>query len=594
MQNKGHQQHTIPICFCCGKDYIEHLVVALTSVLENNRNYSFVFYILSSNLGAEEKALLEQIKQQYENCTFVVHKILPENFSRFKITDKTRQDLSLATYYRYMAAELILEHDKLLYLDCDLVVNGDLLPLYETDLTSSLFAGVPELCLYENEYVSNSLGFSKEEVYINAGVLLMNLEQMRKTHFFQKFVEEGTKLLPHIKYCDQDIVNILARGKIKELDYIYNMTPLHVQKFPFKKHQAVVVHYAGKNKPWTLGDIECEMSNLYLDYLEKSILKKEIKVKNFCVYHKPGYLFQNDLITPIQTGTFGMHSGMDMLQAASGDTIDDKNKHYGELTAWYWVYKNYLPAHPELEYVGFCHYRRMLDYTNPPKEGFFLETVPLKDFIEAHNDSYSSKKVYELIKEYDVVLPRKHILPPGQTNEQQYLEWHPKEDLEKLKQLIKEDYPEYVPEMEEFLNSNTGYYCLLFTMKREHFVSFMEFAMQVLTKLEKRCNWSKYHTYYTVRMPAFLMERFFNVWLIHNQCKYGWKILERAACIWSVPEVNIQIDSFLKFFFRYNLVRLLSKITCGKKRTYYLEEKWKMKQYLQKLKKASAHLSSTN
>lgn len=580
-----NQKITIPVCFCCGKDYVEHLVVTLTSVLENNKNYTFIFYIFSGNFGAAEKALLEQVREQYGNCSFVFHQISAKNFEQFRITDQTRQDLSLATYYRYMAAELIPEQDKLLYLDCDLVVNGDLLPLYETDLEDFLFAGVPERILYENKYVFKTLGFSKGDLYINAGVLLMNLKQMRQIHFFQRFVEEGTQLLDRILYCDQDIVNILSRGKIKELDCIYNMTPGYILNFPVKKYQAVVVHYTGRFKPWTLGNMDCEMTHLYLDYLGKSILSNQIKVKNFCVYHKPGYPFENDLITPIQTGTYGLHTGMDMLLASSGDTIDYKNKNYGEMTAWYWVYKNYLPKHPELEYVGFCHYRRMLDYEHAPKkEDAFLKATTLAEFVNEHNDSYSVRKVYSLIKDYDVILPKKHILTDAASNEEQYLQWHPKKDLECLKEIIREDYPEYVPEMDEFFTANAGYYCLLFTMKKEHFVSFMEFALGLLSKLEKRCNWQQYNTYYTVRMPAFLMERFFNVWLMHNQRKYGWKILERAAYVIEEVSVNFKTYSIPALYFQYNRVRFLSKITWGKKRQLYTAKKRKFKKYLNKLK----------
>lgn len=584
-QNTVNQKFTIPVCFCCGKDYVEHLIVALTSVLETNQKNAFIFYIFSGNLGQEERALLEQIQQRYNNSSFVFHQIPVEFFNRFKITDQTRQDLSLATYYRYMAAELIPEQDKLLYLDCDLVVNGDLAPLYKTDLTDFLFAGVPEICLYENNYVYNSLGFSKEELYINAGVLLMNLKKMRQTRFFQHFIEEGTPLLAHIKYCDQDIMNILARGKIKEVDCIYNMTPGYILNCPVKKYQAVVVHYTGRFKPWTLGNMDCEMTHLYLDYLGKSILSNQIKVKNFCVYHKPGYPFENDLITPIQTGTYGLHTGMDMLLASSGDTIDYKNKNYGEMTAWYWVYKNYLPKHPELEYVGFCHYRRMLDYEKAPaKEDPFLKNTTVFQFVNEHNDSYSARKVYSLIKDYDVILPKKHILTDAASNEEQYLQWHPKKDLECLKEIIREDYPEYVPEMDEFFTANAGYYCLLFTMKKEHFVSFMEFALGLLSKLEKRCNWRQYNTYYTVRMPAFLMERFFNVWLMHNQHKYGWKILERTAYLMEEPTINFKSYSIPSLYFQYNRVRFLSKITWGKKRQVYIAKKRKFKKYLKKLK----------
>lgn len=571
---------TIPVCFSCRRNFIQQLVVAITSILENNSS-SFVFYILQTDFGAEEKELLQEIADIYKNAKFVYLDISLHSFDGLKVTDKTRQDIPLATYYRYIAAELIPEQEKLLYLDCDLVVNGNILPLYQIELGEYYFAGVEEIPLYDNGYIYKKLGFSKKDIYINAGVLLMNLKALRKARFFEQFVKEGRKLVSSVLYGDQDILNVVARGKIKSIDCIYNMTPSYMKHFPKKKYAAVIAHYVGREKPWTLADSAHELAFLYFRYLEKSVLQKQQKVKNFCVYHKPFYRFQTDMVVPVQTGTINPNRGMDMLQASSGESIDDKNANYGELTAWYWVYKNYLPKHPEVEYVGFCHYRRMLDYTKQPKEtGFFLTRVLLGDFVASCNDNYSARGVYDLIKGYDIVLPKKHILPPEEsTNETQYLHWHPKKDLDLVKQLIREDYPEYVPEMDAFFASKSGYYCLLFTMRREIFISFMKFAFDLLFKLEKRANWKEYHSYYEIRTPAFLIERLFNVWLEHNRKKYNWKILERTAYVISASQIlpsEIRIGqkiSLIKFYCQYLKFRILSKVSFGEKRGEYLEKK---------------------
>lgn len=566
----------IPICFCCTHPYIQHLIVAITSILENNPKHLFRFYILHSDWEEQHKQQIYPIKKRYDNCDFIFHQIPLNIFKGFKITDPHRADIHLSTYYRYMAPELITEHDKLIYLDCDTVVLGDLLPLYQTEIDNYYFAGVEERCLYENGYVADTLKFSKHEVYINAGVLLMNSKALRKNHFFQQFLHKGKELLPHIQYSDQDILNILARGKIKQIDCIYNMTRAHIQDLPIKKYETVIAHYTGKYKPWTMEDLSYEMGFYYLKYLNKSIVHP--KVKNFCVYHKPSFRFENDLVTPIQTGTYGNNCAMDMLQASTGDSIDYKNKNYGELTAWYWVYKNYLPAHPGLEYVGFCHYRRMLDYTRPPvKEGFFLTDIFRSYFIDELHSNYRAAKVYQIIKDYDIVLPKKHILGPGETNETQYLEFHPKKDLDLLKQIIKEEYPDYVPAMNEFWSANTGYYCLLFTMKKEIFVSFMEFTFNILSKLEKRSDWSHYTAYDETRIPAFLIERFFNVWLLHNAKQKKWKILERHAYIirdyCNLTPNKTKKPSIVKIYYKYVKYRFLSHLYPGKKHKKYVTKK---------------------
>ncbi len=589
MKNKQQEQKcssTIPVLFCLNKSYIQHLIVLLTSILENNKGIFFDFYIFSTDFSDSEKELLNNVQKKYENCAFNHQTVAKKTLKNFKIVDKERQDISLETYYRYLAPQLITKYDKLLYLDTDTIVDGDLTPLWETDLEDCYFGGVPERCLYQKRYVFDKLKFSRDDLYINAGMLLMNLKKMREDNFVDLFLKAGPKLLPFITYSGQDIVNILAKGHIKQIECIYNMTPAHIMDLPGKKHQAVIVHYTGKFKPWSLGMSNNELEFLYEKYLNQSVLATEIKVKNFCVYHKSGYLFKNDLITPIQTGTYGLHTGMDMLQAGDGEKSnpDKRNQHYGELSAWYAVWKEYLPQHPEVEYVGFCHYRRMLDYQHPAPTNGFLTPISLSEFIHTCNNDYNVQDVYEIIKDYDIVLPGRYEIP-DQTIEQQYLTHHPKKELQLLKQIIRENHPEYVPETAEVLNSKSGYFCLLWTMKKELFIQFMEFAFSILSELEKRSNWQQYTAYDSIRVPAFLIERFFNVWLLHNQKLHRWKILERNAYLleFDPKEANGALPCPPPFSrFKYLKYKVLSKITRGKKRQKY-KQKYKKQKTIRKM-----------
>lgn len=530
---KKTSEKEIPVLFCCNSKYVSKLIVVITSVLENNKNTPFIFYIFQRDFTAADKKQLQKFNN--DNCRVVFKHISDTLLENFKITDKGRQDISLDTYLRFFAPELIKEYDKIIYLDSDVIVNGDLSGLYNIDLGDNYVGGVEERCLYETDYICSHLKFSKNDVYINAGVLLMNLRKMRKDKFLDEVINQSKSILDFVTYSDQDILNILARGKIKKIDCIYNMTPVHVRDYPSKRADAVVVHYNGKYKPWTLGNCNNPLTCLYFKYFRKSFLYENQKAKVFCVYNAPSYIFENELITPIQTGTYGLYNGMDMIQACDGEQIDYKNKNYGELSAWYWVWKNYIPSHKNTEYIGFCHYRRILDYTsnNDKKTNEFLKPVQLGKFVDDFNNKYDIETVYNSVKGYDIILPRKHKIVGGLTVEQQYLDFHPKKDLDLLKKIITKDYPEYVPAMKKALSSNEAYFCLLFTMKREHFINFMEFTFDILFKLEKQSDWSGYNDYYNVRTPAYLIERFFNVWLLHNVRKHHWKILERDGYAFS-------------------------------------------------------------
>lgn len=525
--NFHSETNVIPIAFSVSNQYAQHICVVITSILENNHKSFFEFNIISADMSAKNKQLINSLHETYSNFSLHFLTMDKKKFSHIKMQSSY---IPIESYFRFLLAELFPQHNKLLYLDADLIINGDIEPLYKSDIKDYYFAGVEERCLYGTGYIENTLKFSDEDIYINAGVLLCNLQKIRTDNLTEEFFKAQKYLSSFTKYDDQDVINIVCKGKIKQLDCKYNFTPLHVSELPHKKYQAVIVHYTGKYKPWTLGECPNELRFLYFQYLQKSPYAKTLKVKNFCVYHKAGYIFETDAITPIQTGTYYNKRGLDMLQTFTGENIDNKNKNYGELTAWYWVWKNYMNKSPETEYIGFCHYRRFLDYQNPPIEKMFLHPSLPQEFINNHHEDYSSSAIYEKIKDYDIILPKINNTQK-QTVEEQYLEFHPKKDLEVLKQIIRKDYPEYVPAMNKVLNGNSAYFCLLFTMKSKLLNEFFTWSFDILFKLEKATDWSEYKDYDNIRTPAYLIERFFNVWLEYNRKAKNLKILERHAYI---------------------------------------------------------------
>jgi len=583
----------IPVAFSVNNTYSQHLCVVLTSILANNPQVQFEFNVLSADISEENKNIICTLKENYPNFSIKFVTINKADFSALKLSSCY---ITIETYFRFLLAELFPQYDKLLYLDSDLIVNGNIEPLFDIDITDYYFAGVEERCLYGTGYIEDTLKISDDDVYINAGVLLCNLKKIREDNLTEEFFKAAQYIKDFIRYDDQDVINIVARGKIKKLDYIYNFLPACVYELPHKKYQAVIIHYTGKYKPWTLGECPNELRFLYFKYLEKSPYAQQVKVKNFCVYHQNGYLFETDAITPIQTGTYFTKRGLDMLQSSNDDSIDCKNKNYGELTAWYWVWKNYMPKHPEVEYIGFCHYRRFVDYQSVPVDNMFLVPLSPEEFVNGHNNDYSANAIYENIKNYDIVLPAKYFIP-NQTIEEQYLDYHPKKDLEALKNIIRQEYPEYVPSMEKVLQGHSAYFCLLFTMKAELLNDFFNWAFDILFKLEKASDWKEYKDYNNMRTPAYLIERFFNVWLEYNKKARNLKILERRAYILvfknNIFENNNSFDHekmifIIEHLWLYRLKKLIYKLkktfSSGKRRAKYKNKYNQIKHLLKEAK----------
>ena len=127
------------------------------------------------------------------------------------------------SYYRYIMPERYPQLDKALYLDGDLVVNGSLEKLWDTDITDYLCAGAHDLWV-ENINYKPQIGFSSDELYINAGVLLLNIPKMQEEKIYEKLCETTISLGKQIQFQDQDIINLVCRLLLEKKKKKYNFT----------------------------------------------------------------------------------------------------------------------------------------------------------------------------------------------------------------------------------------------------------------------------------------------------------------------------------------------------------------------------------
>ena len=218
------------------------MAVSITSLLENNVHSKIVVHILYSDLSEATKARLSAFENRYKNTKIIFHKIDDSRFEKFGLTI---EHITKETYFRYMVADVLPNIDSVLYLDGDTIVNGDICELFDTDLTTYYCAGVSDIYIESVGY-KKTLGL--DGLYINAGVILFNLDEMRRTNIAEKLFKLTAE--NNFKYQDQDAINVAFNGKIKELDCVYNFKRAHQKAFPEKIPSAKIVHYVGPNKPW--------------------------------------------------------------------------------------------------------------------------------------------------------------------------------------------------------------------------------------------------------------------------------------------------------------------------------------------------------
>jgi lipopolysaccharide biosynthesis glycosyltransferase len=267
-------QEPIQVLFCCDENYFQHLAVAITSLLSNNQHHRINITVVSNHCGMEVKLKLLQSVKQYFGCTLDFLEFSMESYSDFY----TSGHINIFSYMRIFCSDILpKEMDKVLYLDSDLVVVGDLEELWQTDLGSNALAAVPEPWC---QVRCASLGIPSEALYFNAGVLLINLKLWRDQNVRERLVEcileRGSDLIFH----DQDALNIVLSRSVLYLPVKWNcFAYLHrlfwsrywrqFQSLRRAAPHAAIIHYNSPEKPWIFG---CTVPRraLYYHYLRKT------------------------------------------------------------------------------------------------------------------------------------------------------------------------------------------------------------------------------------------------------------------------------------------------------------------------------------
>ncbi len=171
-------------------------------------------------------------------------------------------------YYRILAPWLLPGEERVLYLDPDMIVNGSLENFFHMDLGKDVMAAVRDRPAGMDNKAR--LGLKDHSVYVNSGVLLMDLKKMRE----RKSVEDVQKFLAQngkeMVFPDQDIINSMWEGDIRQVPDAYNLNPnvLYLKEYvqtPFPgrvRKLGRILHYMGPEKPWDKG----YMGGLYLPW----------------------------------------------------------------------------------------------------------------------------------------------------------------------------------------------------------------------------------------------------------------------------------------------------------------------------------------
>lgn len=278
----------------CATDdnYTPYCGIMLTSLLENNRDVETAIYILTDGISSENEAILRSLEDKY-SCKIFILKVNADDFKDCPIDPET-DHVSLAAYYRLALTSLLpASLHKILYLDCDMIINGPLSALYNTEI-DNVACGVvkDEASMWNIHY--NRLGVAKDTThpYFNSGVLLINLDYWRKHNIQHQCMECITANKSRLAFHDQDTLNLVLAGKVKYLPVKYNLQRELLLQEVFNEvssseqeeilqacKNADIIHYTGSSKPWVKG-CKHPLAFLWLKYKSLSLWRKKPLLKN--------------------------------------------------------------------------------------------------------------------------------------------------------------------------------------------------------------------------------------------------------------------------------------------------------------------------
>ena len=263
------------ICYSLDSNYIEQLAVSITSILKNADILDNInFYILDGGLSINDKHSIELLKSIKDfNIKFV--SVNENDFKSCPLLvkkDETYKDyhVTLPTYFRFKLCEFLPNLKNILYLDCDVIIRTSLKHLFKTELKDSAVAMVIDA---DTEKESKRLSLEK---YFNAGVMLINLDYWRNNKVENRLFDYIQNNKENILWQDQDIINVVLKNEIKELDKSWNYQYFQYENVLNDELGNIsILHLAGRFKPWLM-PFESSIYDEYYYYLLFTAWKNNI------------------------------------------------------------------------------------------------------------------------------------------------------------------------------------------------------------------------------------------------------------------------------------------------------------------------------
>lgn len=239
------------------RNYLEQLVVLLKSLQKSNHNVLFNVFVMAKDITNLDIKDVE--KNLSRKITIHLINISDSEIDNFPVVEKR---YPIEIYFRLFATKYLPEYiDKILYLDTDIVVNNSLKRLYSMDFQDNYFIATTHVRKLIHKFHEVRLNMNSSNVYVNTGVLLMNLNALRKNDIEGDIINFVNKNKYKLILPDQDILSALYGDKVMLVDSLiynlgergynlYNLNNKNKIGLYWVRKNSVIIHYYGRNKPW--------------------------------------------------------------------------------------------------------------------------------------------------------------------------------------------------------------------------------------------------------------------------------------------------------------------------------------------------------
>lgn len=253
------------ILLCFDDNYSVFGATTITSFCINNQGKHHI-YIITNNISEINKRKLSLLVQSFD-CDLHIFYVREEDCKGFPIGKHTANNyINIAAYFRLFMLKLLPDDlDKILYFDCDIIVNSSLKDLWNKHFPSHIALMAVEDDGRNAIKGPVRLGYSPADSYFNTGMLFLDLVNLRSYISHEMILNYIFQNTDRILFHDQDVLNALLHDKKQFLPLTYNVLEanyikghdlgtLYRQEATCLK-SPVVIHFSGPIKPW---HIECK------------------------------------------------------------------------------------------------------------------------------------------------------------------------------------------------------------------------------------------------------------------------------------------------------------------------------------------------